>query len=338
MDFARTVFKFKLFFMTKKTISQITIFSLVILAIVASIIAVTYLNPTKTTVKAPSLNESPNLSTSKIKVATSFYPLQFLAQEIGKELAEVKNITPAGSEPHEYEPTQQQIIEISQSDILLSNGAGLESWTTKLAQGNTVPKTILELSKSFQLSEIEEEGKKVQDPHIWLSPKNYIIMAKVISSVMQQNQTPTNQLIIQKNTESLLQKLDVLELNYEIKLGNKNCKNNKFVTNHDAFNYLAKDYGLEALSISGLSPEAEPTTKELADLSETIKANNIKYVLTETIASPKLSETLAKEVGITTLAMNPLEGLSQEELSLGKNYINIMESNLQSLALALECK
>jgi zinc transport system substrate-binding protein len=324
--------------MTKKTISQITIFSLVILAIVASIIAVTYLNPTKTTVKAPSLNESPNLSTSKIKVVTSFYPLQFLAQEIGKDLAEVKNITPAGSEPHEYEPTQQQIIEISQSDILLSNGAGLESWTSKLSQGNSVPKTVLELSKSFQLSEIEEEGKKVQDPHIWLSPKNYIKMAKTIGTTMQQGQTIQNQTVIQNNTNSLIQKLEVLDANYKTKLSSSSCKNTKFVTNHDAFNYLAKDYGLEALSISGLSPEAEPTTKELADLSETIKANNIKYVLTETIASPKLSETLAKEVGITSLAMNPLEGLSQEELNVGKNYINIMELNLQSLALALECK
>jgi zinc transport system substrate-binding protein len=324
--------------MTKKTITQITIFSLVILAIVASIIAVTYLNPSKTTVKAPSLNESPNLTNSKIKVATSFYPLQFLAQEIGKDLAEVKNITPAGSEPHEYEPTQQQIIEISQSDILLSNGAGLESWTTKLAQGNSAPKTILELTKSFELSEIEAEGKKIQDPHIWLSPKNYIKMAKTITTTMQQNQTPSNLITIQNNTNKLVEKLEKLDFDFRTKLNNTNCKNKKFVTNHDAFNYLANEYGLEALSISGLSPDAEPTTKELADLSETIKANNIKYVLTETIASPKLSETLAKEVGITTLAMNPLEGLSQEELSSGKNYINIMESNLQSLALALECK
>jgi zinc transport system substrate-binding protein len=163
-------------------------------------------------------------------------------------------------------------------------------------------------------------------------------MAKVISTLMQQGQTIQNQTVIQNNTNLLVQKLETLDNNYKTKLNSTNCNNNKFVTNHDAFNYLAKDYGLEALSISGLSPEAEPTTKELADLSETIKANNIKYVLTETIASPKLSETLAKEVGITTLAMNPLEGLSQEELSLGKNYINIMESNLKSLALALECK
>lgn len=321
--------------MPKKTIIQFTI---CLFLIIASIIVISYLNSTKTIVKAPNLTNNLNLNNSKLKVATSFYPLEFLAREIGKDLVTVTNITPAGSEPHEYEPTQKQIIDISQSDILLTNGAGLESWTTKLAQGNMSSKQILELSKSFELSQIEEEDKKVQDPHVWLSPKNYIKMAKLVSNEMQRNQNITNQTIIQNNAKLLVQKLEVLDQNYMAKLTKSNCKNTKFVTNHNAFNYLAKDYGLESLSISGLSPEAEPTTKELADLSQTIKANNIKYVLTESIASPKLAQTLAKEIGITTLEMNPLEGISQDEINSGKNYITVMESNLQNLALALECK
>jgi zinc transport system substrate-binding protein len=325
--------------MTNKSITKITLFLFLILAVIISIVAAAYLNPNKTIVKAPDTTTSiQNSNNSKLKVTTSFYPLEFLAKEIGKDVIEVKNITPTGSEPHEYEPTQQQIIEISQSDLLLTNGAGLESWTTKPAQGNVASKTVLELSKSFELSEIEQEDKKIQDPHIWLSPKNYIKMAKTISSSLQQDQSLSNQTAIQNNTNILMQKLETLNTNYKTKLSPSSCKNNKFVTNHDAFNYLAKDYGLESISISGLSPEAEPTTKELADLSETIKANNIKYVLTETTASPKLAQTLANEVGITTLEMNPLEGLSQEEISSGKNYINVMESNLQNLALALECQ
>ena len=324
--------------MIKKTITQITIFSLVMLVIVASVIGISYFNPSKTIVKSPNSVNSQNANNPKLKISTSFYPLEFLAKEIGKDLVQVNNITPAGVEPHEYEPTQQQIIEISQSDILLTNGAGLESWTNKLAQSNTVPKIVLELSKSFELSQIEEKRKKVQDPHVWLSPKNYIKMAKIVSSTLQQGQTISNQTIIQSNTNSLIQKLEALDTNYKTKLSSLNCKNTKFVTNHNAFNYLAKDYRLESLSISGLSPEAEPTTKELADLATTIKANNIRYVLTETIASPKLAQTLSKEVGITTLEMNPLEGLSQKEIDEGKNYINTMESNLQNLALALECK
>lgn len=324
--------------MTKKSIIQFTISLFVILAVIVSIITVSHLNPAKTIVNAPGSTSSISSVNSRLKIITSFYPLEFLAREIGKDVSDIKNITPTGTEPHEYEPTQQQIIEINQSDLLLTNGAGLESWTSKLEQSDSKPKIILELSKSFQLSEIEEEGKKIQDPHIWLSPKNYIKMAQIISNEIQRNQSIANQIIIQNNTKQLIQKLEVLDANYTAKLGKSKCKYNKFVTNHNAFNYLAKGYGLESLSISGLSPEAEPTTKELADLSEVIRANKIKYVLTESIASPKLAQTLAKEVGIITLEMNPLEGLLQDEINSGKNYVSVMESNLENLALALECK
>ncbi len=328
--------------MSQKTITRITIFLFLIVAVLASISTISYFNPTKTIVKAPNTSSNPassmSINNSKLKVSTSFYPLEFLAKEIGGNLVTVKNITPAGSEPHEYEPTQQQIIDIQNADLLLYNGAGLESWTTKVEQANPKPKSILELSKSFELSELEEDGKKVQDPHIWLSPNNYIRMAKFVNTTLQQNQSKDNQAIIQKNTESLILRLETLSNNFKSKLNPANCKNTKFVTNHEAFNYLAKDYGLEDLSISGLSPEAEPTSKELADLASIIKTNNIKYVLTETIASPKLAQTLAKEVGITTLEMNPLEGLDDQEIAGGKNYINIMESNLANLATALDCK
>ena len=321
--------------MSKKISTQTIAFAIIILVAFLGIAAL-LLSQSKTTVKSPNTNS--NLNSGILKISTSFYPLEFLAKEIGGSLAVVTNITPAGTEPHEYEPTPQQIIAIGQSDLLLVNGAGLESWSAKITQGEIAPKAVVKLTKPFELSEIEEQGKKVQDPHIWLSPANYIKMARYVSQSMQQNQNEANQAIIQINTGSLIKKLEILSNNYKTKLNPTNCKINKFVTNHDAFNYLAKDYGLEALSISGLSPEAEPTSKELAELAEVIKSNNIKYVLTETVASPKLADTLAKEVGITTLELNPLEGLTSDEISNGKNYISVMEENLKNLALALDCK
>ena len=310
------------------TTTQILIGCFVTLLIIASIFTISYFNP-------KSLNQS---GSSKLKVVTSFYPLEFLAKEIGKDIIDVQNITPAGSEPHQYEPTQRQIIEIAQSDILLTNGAGLESWTNKILQSNNPPKKILELSKSFQLAQVEKEDQKIQDPHIWLSPKNYIKMAKLVSNSLQENQTPANQAIMTTNTQALIEKLEILDKNYQIKLSSSNCGKIKFVTNHAAFNYLAKDYGLELLSINGLSPESEPTTKELTNLADIMKSNNIKYVLTESVASPKLAQTLATEVGITTLELNPLEGLNESDINLGKNYITVMNDNLQNLAQALECK
>ncbi len=307
---------------------------ILIALIISSIMTFGFFNSAKLPISQP----------TKLSIVASFYPLEFLAKEIGGDLVTVTNVTPAGSEPHEYEPTQKQIIDIQKADLLLTNGAGLESWTTKIAQNDPKPKNTLELTKTFELSELEEDSQKIQDPHIWLSLKNYIKMANLvgqsISSQIQKNQPDQVNLqnIIQANTQTLIQKLQNLDTKYRNKLASTNCKINQFVSNHDAFGYLAKDYGLEPISISGLSPEAEPTTKELVNLSELIKKNNIKYILTETIASPKLAQTLAQEVDITTLEMNPLEGLSDQELAESKNYITVMEQNLQNLTQALECR
>ena len=315
--------------MPKKFFNPIVISVIVILTLVISLFGIAYFYPKSQTNQA---------SNSKIQVVTSFYPLEFLAREIGKDLVTVQNITPAGTEVHEYEPTQQQIIDISKSDLLLLNGAGLESWSKKITEINPAPKNISDLSKSFQLTELDEEGQKIQDPHIWLSPKNYIRMTQVITTNLQKNQNQDTQAKIKTNSQVLIQKLENLERDYRSQLTLVNCTKTKFLTNHDAFNYLARDYNLEAIAINGLSPESEPTTQELANLASIVKSENIKYIMTETTSSPKLAITLASQADIKTLELNPLEGLSQEDIESGKNYITEMTSNLKNLAIALECK
>ena len=315
--------------MPKKFFNPIVISVIVILTLVISLFGIAYFYPK---------SQTNQVSNPKIQIVTSFYPLEFLAREIGKDLVTVQNITPAGTEVHEYEPTQQQIIDISKSDLLLLNGAGLESWSKKITEINPAPKNISDLSKSFQLTELDEEGQKIQDPHIWLSPKNYIRMTQVITTNLQKNQNQDTQAKIKTNSQTLISKLQNLERDYRSQLTLVNCTKTKFLTNHDAFNYLARDYNLEAIAINGLSPESEPTTQELANLASIVKSENIKYIMTETTSSPKLAITLASQADIKTLELNPLEGLSQEDIESGKNYITEMTSNLKNLAIALECK
>ena len=315
--------------MSKKFFNPIVISVVVILTLIITLFGIAYLYPKSQTNQA---------SNSKIQVATSFYPLEFLVHEIGKDLINVQNITPAGTEVHEYEPTQQQIIDISKSDLLLLNGAGLESWSKKITEINPSPKNILDLSKTFQLTELDEEGQKIQDPHIWLSPKNYIRMTQLLTTNLQKSQNQDTQAKIKTNSQALIQKLENLERDYRSQLSPINCTKTKFLTNHDAFNYLAKDYNLEVISINGLSPESEPTTQELAKLASIVKFENIKYIMTETTSSPKLAITLASQADIKTLELNPLEGLTKEDIESGKNYITEMTSNLKNLAIALECK
>ncbi|MFA6565947.1 MAG: zinc ABC transporter substrate-binding protein, partial [Candidatus Paceibacterota bacterium] len=105
----------------------------------------------------------------------------------------------------------------------------------------------------------------------------------------------------------------------------------------NAFGYLADNYGLEQISIAGLSPDAEPSPKQLTDIVTFAKKNNVKYIFFESLASPELSQMIADEIGAKTLVLNPLEGLTAEEERSGKNYLSIMRDNLANLQTALSC-
>ena len=119
--------------------------------------------------------------------------------------------------------------------------------------------------------------------------------------------------------------------------GLSNCAEKNIITSHAAFGYLATTYGLNQVSISGLSPDAEPSPQQLADIVKFAKDSHVKYIFFESLVSPKLSQAIANEVGAQTLVLNPIEGLSDEELAQGKDYFSIMRNNLKNLQTALQC-
>jgi zinc transport system substrate-binding protein len=147
---------------------------------------------------------------------------------------------------------------------------------------------------------------------------------------------PANERRAQERTDRLKMRLD--ELDREFQNGLTACRQKNFVTAHTAFGYLASAYGLTQIGISGLSPEAEPTPQELAEVARFAQANNVKYIFFETLTSPRLAETIAREVGAATLVLNPLEGLADEEEKAGKNYFTEMRQNLYNLKIALQCQ
>lgn len=275
---------------------------------------------------------------NKIEVSASFYPLYFLASEIAKEKAEVFNITPAGVEPHDYDPTPQDIVRVQKSKLLVINGAGFEPWLDKIKGelqntaivDTTEGITLQEGTEEHEEEEVEEHEEEPKDPHVWLSPtlaKSQV--DKILQGYIQVD--PSNRAFYEANTKDLKQKLDELDKKFE--QGLSSCKQKNFVTSHAAFGYLAQEYNLTQVSISGLSPEEEPSPAEMAEVTKFARENNVKYIFFETLVSPKLSETIAKEVGAKTLVLDPIEGIEQ-----GKNYFTVMEENLRNLQTALECK
>jgi zinc transport system substrate-binding protein len=180
-----------------------------------------------------------------------------------------------------------------------------------------------------------EDGQDVIDPHIWLSPPLVKqITDKITQALIQID--PANSNYYQTNANSLKAKLDNLDVEY--KQGLSNCAEKNIITSHAAFGYLATTYGLNQVSIAGLSPDAEPSPQQLADITKFAKANNVKFIFFESLVSPKLSDTIANEIGAKTLVLNPIEGLTNDEISQGKNYFTEMQNNLSNLKIALQCK
>ena len=275
------------------------------------------------------------LRTDRIKISASFYPLYFLAQEIGGEYADAAQITPAGAEPHDYEPTAQDRARMEQSALLILNGAGLEAWEDAIRETHDPERThIVIAGEGLASRRMSEESKTIVDPHLWLDPLLTKQMAdKVLLGFIAVD--PAREPYYRLRADALAARLDALDAEY--RTGLAPCREKNIITAHAAFGYLAAEYGLVQAPIAGLSPDEEPSARRMAEITQFAKARGIRHVFFERFASPRIAETLAREIGAQTLALNPLEGMSREELAQGRNYFTEMRANLANLKTALEC-
>ncbi len=257
-------------------------------------------------------------TSDNLQVVASIYPLSFFASEIGGDKVDVRTITPSGVEPHEYNATVRDMVSIEKADVVIINGA-LESW-----QGSNVS-TI-----------VAGDGLITKnDPHIWLDPILAKQVAHVIASAFMKFDTQNSE-YYKQNEKKLDNLLDQLDQAYTV--GLRQCELKDFITSHTAFGYLATRYHLQQVSIAGLSPDTEPSAKQLIDIANFAKDHKVKYIFFEKLASPKLSQTIATEIGAQTLVLDPIEGLSDDDRKAGKNYLSIMRENLQNLQTAMLCK
>jgi zinc transport system substrate-binding protein len=278
----------------------------------------------------------PDGEPTKMAVVASFYPLYYLSSQIGGDKAAVYNITPAGAEPHDYEPTAQDLARIEKSRLLVLNGGGLEAWAEDISKNiDPAATAVVVAGEGLMTGQVEEDGQRAADPHIWLSPQLAQRMADRITQAFVQAD-PANGEYYQANAQVLNAKLQGLDAEY--RQGLSDCASKSIITSHAAFGYLAAAYGLTQVSISGLAPEAEPSPQQLIGIAKFAKDNQVKYIFFESLVSPKLAETIANEVGAQTLVLDPLEGLSDAELAAGKDYLTEMRNNLANLKTALACK
>lgn len=297
-----------------------------------------------------------SLVEGKINVVTSFYPLYDFARKIGGEYVNVINLVPAGVEPHDWTPKSSDMKNITKAEIFVYNGAGFEGWVDDFLKGleKDSKLEVVEASHGVKLidameEEHEEEGNEEEvegenaaaedadhgqyDPHVWVSPLSAKKLAENIKIALIKADA-ANEADYEANYQELIVKLDALSEKFKAVVAKSSRK--EIIVSHQAYGYVARDFGLNQKPIMGISPESEPTAQEMKEISHFAEEHHVKYILFEELASPKLAETMANDLKIETLVFNPIEGLTDEQQEAGEDYFTEMEKNLISLEKALQ--
>lgn len=273
-------------------------------------------------------------NTTTFKVVATFYPLAYMAKQVGGDLVQVTTIIPNGAEPHDFSLKPKDIISITQADVFIYNGAGLDPWAANIpVEDFTQPNVQLIAAASF-VSLLQDEAAGEVNPHIWLDP---IFMKTIVEQLALAYSAvdPVHALDYAAQAQTVISQLTTLDQTYQQQLAQ--CDIHTAIVAHDAFPYLAKRYTISLLPMVGLNPNETPSARTLAYLAALAQQNNIHYIFFEEMTSPKLSQVLADEVGAQTLVLSPIEGLTEDEQRAGDDYFSIMQRNLTNLRLALQC-
>ncbi|HEX2025209.1 MAG TPA: zinc ABC transporter substrate-binding protein [Actinomycetota bacterium] len=265
-------------------------------------------------------------------VAAGFYPLAELARAVGGPRVEVTDITPPGAEPHDLELTAEQVAEIQSADLVLYLGTGFQP-AVEAAVGEAQGRALDLLEGLGVRSSIEDEFGV--DEHVWLDPVLMMDMTDRVARALGRVD-PGGRATFEAKAERF--RADLAALDQAYREGLADCDRRTIVVSHAAFQYLTERYGLRQEAISGLSPEAEPDPARLAELSDLVRREGVTVVFTEELVSPEVAETLARETGVETDVLSPIEGLTEEQMAAGQDYLSVMEHNLSKLRAALGCR
>jgi zinc transport system substrate-binding protein len=259
-------------------------------------------------------------------LVASFYPLAWVAERVAAPETRVVDLTPAGAEPHDLELTPSDLETVQDADLVLYLGHGFQPAVERAVDSRSGPSLDLLGTQQLRPGQQEEEEEGVTaDPHVWLDPSRLARIAVSVGAALGREQSA-------KDLAADLRALD-----RELRAGLSHCRRHEIVTSHAAFGYLADRYGLKQVSLTGLSPEAEPSPRDLERLVDDVRRSGAMVVFTETLVSPRLAQTIAREAGAATAVLDPVEGLTEDEADAGEDYLSRMRWNLATLRKALGC-
>lgn len=281
-----------------------------------------------------------------ISVAVGFYPYEFVAARVGGDDVQVTNLTAPGAEPHDLELSPQQVAALTETDLVVyskgfqpavdeaveqqAEDRGLDVLTAvELIEGQHAEHEGEPGHADEQEGE-EHAGEELEgDPHVWLDPTRLATIAGAVADALGEVDPERKDAFEQRALEL---SAELKELDGELRDGLSSCERTQIVTSHDAFGYLAAAYGLEQVSLAGLSPEDEASPKRLAEVATYARQKGVTTIFFEELVSPKVAQSLAAEVGARAEVLSPLEGPPESG-----DYLSAMRTNLDSLRTALGC-
>ena len=271
-------------------------------------------------------------SAGGVSVVASFYPMADFTKKIGGDRVRVTTLVPAGTEPHDWEPSPSDIVTLTKARLFVYNGAGMEHWVEDVLNSlDNRSLTAVEASKGVTL--LGGDDADHADPHVWLNPMNAKIeLANIRDALILAD--PDGKAVYEANYSTYAARLDALDGEFKAALAP--LQNRDLVVAHAAYGYLCAAYGLNQMPIEGLSPDSEPDPARVAQIIDFAKSHSVKVIFFEELVSPKVAQSIAQQVGAETNVLSPLEGLSDEETAAGDDYISVMRKNLASIMAALK--
>ncbi len=282
---------------------------------------------------------------AKVSVVAAFLPIAEAATAIGGDRVQVLNLTPVGASPHSIELRGKAVDQVSRADVVFYLSSGFQPAVQKLVEGlpgpvravDLLPGELLAVDEALPGVEGDVDGEVLTgglDPHVWLDPLRFKAMAERIAEVLT-DLDPGGAASFDANAARYAAQLD--DLDAAFRKGLERCESRVVVTSHRAFGYLADRYRLRQVPIAGISPDEEPNARSMAAVAAEARREKVTVVFFESLVPKKLADTVAREVGAATDALNPVEGLTSREVDAGLDYLSIQRENLAALRKGLRC-
>lgn len=283
----------------------------------------------------------PSTPAGVVSVSAAFYPLAFVVGQVGGSHVVVTSVTKPGAEPHDLELTPRDVAAVRQADLVVYEKNFQPAMDDAVPQD---PSHVLDVTSAahLDLPAPSEGGSSAtpasppaggaRDPHFWLDPQRYASVAQAVATRLA-TVDPTHAADYRTGAARFTTALT--QIDHEYRIGLASCAHHEIVTGHSAFGYLARRYGLTQQGIAGVTPDAEPNASTMSSIVERVRRDGITTVYAETLVSPALSETIARETGTKVAVLDPIEGITSA--SKGKDYFEVMRTNLATLRTGQGC-